>query len=120
VRDGTRGQIHRRAPPPKIFNMEHFNQLTPAEAERLAILAEECGEVIQVVGKILRHGYYSRHPDGGPTNREMLEIELGDIDCAKALLIQRGDIGTAAIISASYKKIKKMGKYLHHNTVVDL
>lgn len=24
--------------------MDHFNQLTPAEAERLAMLAEECGE----------------------------------------------------------------------------
>ena len=37
--------------------MNNFNQLTPAETERLAILAEECGEVIQAVGKILRHGY---------------------------------------------------------------
>lgn len=54
---------------------QHFNQLTPAEAERLALLAEECGEVIQAIGKILRHGYESRHPDGGPTNREALERE---------------------------------------------
>jgi hypothetical protein len=36
-----------------------FNQLTDAEAERLALLAEECGEVVQVIGKILRHGYES-------------------------------------------------------------
>ena len=35
---------------------DHFNNLTPGEAERLAILAEECGEVIQIIGKILRHG----------------------------------------------------------------
>lgn len=35
-----------------------FNGLSPAEVERLALLAEECGEVIQTVGKILRHGYY--------------------------------------------------------------
>ncbi len=42
---------------------DHFNRLTPAEAERLAMLAEEAAEVIQIVGKILRHGYASYHPD---------------------------------------------------------
>jgi hypothetical protein len=45
---------------------QHFNGLTPAEAERLALLAEECGEVIQAIGKVLRHGYESRHPYGEP------------------------------------------------------
>ena len=30
---------------------DHFNGLTHAEAERLAMLAEEAAEVIQVVGK---------------------------------------------------------------------
>lgn len=59
---------------------EHFNRLTPAQAERLAMLAEECGEVIQIVGKILRHGYDSTHPDGGPTNAELLSKEVCDID----------------------------------------
>ena len=34
-----------------------FNELSPAEVERLAILAEEMGEAIQVIGKVLRHGY---------------------------------------------------------------
>lgn len=36
--------------------MEHFNQLSPAEAERLALLSEELGEAQQAIGKILRHG----------------------------------------------------------------
>jgi hypothetical protein len=31
--------------------MTHFNGLTPAQAERLAMLAEEAAEVIQVIGK---------------------------------------------------------------------
>ncbi len=56
------------------------NGLTPAQAERLAMLAEECGEVVQVIGKILRHGYDSRHPNGGPTNKELLAAELRDVD----------------------------------------
>ena len=42
--------------------MKHFNQLTPAEAERLALLLEELGEAQQAIGKILRHGYASTHP----------------------------------------------------------
>lgn len=58
----------------------HFNKLTPAEAERLAMLAEECGEVIQVIGKILRHGYDSFHPaDPSVTNRDLLGRELTDL-----------------------------------------
>jgi len=42
--------------------MEHFNNLNPAELERLAILAEEAAEVVQIANKIIRHGYASYHP----------------------------------------------------------
>ena len=41
--------------------------LTLSRLERLALLLEELGEAQQVIGKILRHGYDSRHPDGGPS-----------------------------------------------------
>jgi len=59
----------------------HFNKLAPAEAERLAMLAEECGEVIQVIGKILRHGYDSYHPvNPRVTNRGLLVKELRDVN----------------------------------------
>ena len=50
-----------------------FNELTPAEAGAiLRLLAEEMGEALQVVGKILRHGYESYHPSHpeGPSNRQ--------------------------------------------------
>ena len=36
--------------------MAHVNNLSNEQLEALAILAEECGEVIQVIGKIIRHG----------------------------------------------------------------
>lgn len=65
----------------------HYNKLTPAEAERLAMLAEECAEVIQVVGKILRHGYESFHPnDPLITNREILCMELMDLHAVVELM----------------------------------
>lgn len=63
-----------------MMHTQNFNELTPAETERLAILAEEMGETIQVIGKILRHGYDSRNPLEGKTgwtNRANLEKELG-------------------------------------------
>lgn len=61
--------------------MDHFNGLSPAEAERLAMLAEECGEVIHIVGKILRHGYDSYHPvNPRVTNRQLLVKELRDVN----------------------------------------
>ena len=45
------------------FAAEHFNRLSPAEDERLTVLAEECSEVIQAICKIQRHGYESFNPD---------------------------------------------------------
>lgn len=94
--------------------MDNFNQLTPAEAERLAILAEECGECIQAIGKILRHGYESKHPDGGPTNRESLERECGDVWYAMTILTSSRDLDLVQIIEHSLKKEVSISKYLHH------
>jgi hypothetical protein len=37
--------------------------MAEAERERLAMLAEEAGEIVQIIGKILRHGYESYHPE---------------------------------------------------------
>jgi len=58
----------------------HFNELSPGQAERLAILLEECGEVVQICGKILRHGYESYHPKDyfETSNRELLRDEICD------------------------------------------
>jgi len=98
--------------------MKHFNNLTPAEAERLALLAEECGEAIQVVGKILRHGYDSINPtidpERAPTNRSMLEKELGDIALAQQLLCDSRDLNLNEISAHFLVKRKKVGRYLHH------
>lgn len=94
--------------------MQHFNKLTPAEAERLALLSEELGEAQQAIGKILRHGYESRHPEGGPTNRESLERELGDVRCAESLLTEASDLNPANIQAEAFNKSAKVRQYLHH------
>lgn len=94
--------------------MKHFNGLNPAEAERLALLAEECGEVIQMIGKVLRHGYESCHPNGGETNREELQREIGDIKYVVDLMIINEDILEETVKHYSRSKETTFWKYQHH------
>lgn len=93
---------------------EFSNGLSPAQAERLALLAEECGEVIQAVGKILRHGYRSSHPDFLNTNRAHLAMEIGHLHFATDLMIQNGDVEGGEVGHAHREKIKNIPQYLHH------
>jgi len=90
--------------------------LNQAEYERLAILAEEMGEAIQVIGKILRHGYASWNPfdDDKTANRLLLEKEMGDVMLAMALLYECGDLNGTSIWKHSDEKRQKIQKYLHH------
>lgn len=66
--------------------------LTPAETERLAMLAETCGEVVQAVGKVLRHGWESQSPYGGRPNRVSLEREIGQVRAIVNLMLDSGDV----------------------------
>jgi NTP pyrophosphatase (non-canonical NTP hydrolase) len=52
--------------------------ITEAERERLVILMEECGEVIQAASKIIRHGWDSTYDDGTP-NVIRLRDEMDDV-----------------------------------------
>jgi hypothetical protein len=71
-----------------------FNGLSPAEAERLAMLSEEAGEIVQIVGKILRHGYESYHPDDPRRipNRALLMNELADLNGVQLFMEGSRDI----------------------------
>lgn len=96
---------------------DHFNKLTPEQTEALAILAEECAEVVQVVGKILRHGLRSCHPDGGPDNRALLESECGDLLAALSIAEHAGIARATHMRIARDGKLQRVGRYLHHTTV---
>jgi|ERR1700722_8994627 len=102
-----------------------YNGLTSAEAERLAILAEECAETIQIVNKILRHGYQSFNPDLltqemqdvgelPPSNRSDLEKEIGDVVFAINMLNDARDVSRGNIEARSVAKAEKIKEYLHH------
>lgn len=96
--------------------MANYNNLSPAETERLSILAEECAEVIQVVGKILRHGFDSKHPDGGPDNRALLALEMGHVYAISQVISFRKDISADAMDESMANKVEDYSKrkYLHH------
>lgn len=104
----------------------HFNALSPAQAERLAILMEECGEVVQIIGKILRHGFESVSPYGhsSETNREALIRELFDVKAAAMLVdidlpeLAQGvevdaEVAMAADLAIQKAFTKKLA-YTHH------
>ncbi len=91
------------------------NGLSDAESERLALLSEECAEVIKSVGKIVRHGYPSRNPTVADslTNREDLEREIGDVLWAIALMAHTGDISMLRARS-DQGRLQRKCRYLHH------
>lgn len=89
---------------------DHFNGLSEAEAERLAILIEECSEVQKAAAKILRHGWVSN----GYNNRAELETEIGNIDAISARMVQGGDIAPSAIVISSRAHTKKLRLWTHH------
>ena len=96
---------------------ERFNQLNAAEDERLAVLAEECGELVQAVCKIHRHGYNSYNPDqlNHAGNRADLEAECAHVLVAIRGLVNAADIDEKNMNGEMDAKRSRLNKYLHHN-----
>lgn len=94
----------------------HFNGLTPAEAERLALLLEELGEAQQCIGKILRHGFESTNPHDPDslTNRAELETELAHVSAATRLMLKAGDLDGDHMEVCVELKLEKVKQWLHH------
>lgn len=95
---------------------QHFNGLTPAEDERLSLLLEEMGGVIQIIGKIKRHGYASCDPmkRGGLDNRGLLEKELGDVYQAVDMLSYQKDLSDKRMKNHVDMRWFSVVRYLHH------
>lgn len=96
-----------------------MHELTESELERLALLAEESAEVIQIVNKIIRHGYLSYNPcaEGYPVNLRLLEKELGHLKLAIDTMIVSGDISAVNISKALHEKRKTINQWLHYNNI---
>lgn len=90
---------------------------TPAEAERLMMLMEECAEVIQAASKILRHGWTSFNPHDvhRVPNSEHLDKELLDLKAVVWAMQQQdkyvaGEPGYSELDATWEKKLR----YTHH------
>lgn len=99
---------------------EHFNGLTPAEAERLSLLAEECAEVVQAVTKILRHGYQSYDPTAciseRMTNQQALGKEMGHVLAAMQMLENAKDVHWIDVERGKDNKLATVDRWLHHQS----
>ena len=92
------------------------NGLNDAGLERLAILMEECGEVVQSVGKILRHGYENEWLTSHqlPSNRASLAVEIGQVLAAVDMMIYANDIDPVVIKRAQETRAACLEPYLHY------
>ncbi len=75
----------------------------------MAILQEECAEVVQAVSKINRFGLESEWQ--GVTNKQALITEIGDVLAIISVLVDETDINIndddiQKAISAKYKKLE--------------
>lgn len=94
--------------------MESFNNLSPGQAERLALLIEELSEAIQAACKILRHGYDNFHPDiPEVTNKFDLEKELGHVRAAINLMLP-SDLDEFTVDLYKTRKLKSVKQWMHH------
>lgn len=95
---------------------DHINNLSLAQQERLSLLIEEMGEVLQVVGKIQRHGLYSSNPliANSKTNKQLLEKELGDVFNAIDMLCRAGDVDRSVIMDEMNIKANSIIQWLHY------
>jgi hypothetical protein len=96
---GTTANLVRKIERDKAAVCGELPGLTPGEMERLAILSEECGEVVRAVGKILRYGFESTSPysTAGRSNRMALEREIGSVRAIVNLMADAGDVRLAEL-----------------------
>lgn len=82
----------------------------------MAILQEECAEVIQAVSKINRFGMENGW--NGVSNRQSLITEIGDVMAILQILIDETDINITEyeLMDAVKAKHKKLEMYLPHET----
>ena len=90
--------------------------LTNAEIERLVLIIEEAGEVVQAATKVLRHGYecYSPFDEKKRTNRFLLECELADLLGVIDFAVENKDIDIAVINDYKEHKMANAYEYLHY------
>jgi NTP pyrophosphatase (non-canonical NTP hydrolase) len=76
--------------------------------EVMDILQEECAEVIQAVSKVSRFGLDNKKPGKPLTNKEHLEVELGDLLAMIDILEDLKIIDPDNVTKAKMAKFEKL------------
>ncbi len=96
------------------------NRIGEAEQERLGLFTEEMGEAQLEIGKILRHGIDSHHPDDPSlSNAQRLELEAGHVLAAIDLLVEAGTLNLGVLAHNRKRKLQKLRSWLHCGTNLD-
>lgn len=80
-------------------------------AKGLAKLNEECGELLQVIGKRLAYYTTDDHPDGGPPLTERLEDEIADVVAACKFVAEANGLDQKRIGERGDKKLVLFRKW---------
>jgi NTP pyrophosphatase (non-canonical NTP hydrolase) len=83
--------------------------LNERQKEIMSITQEECAEVVQAISKIFRFGLDETYE--GRTNRERLEMELGDLQCMITLLKQYNIVNESSVFKAELAKRSRLEKW---------
>lgn len=76
--------------------------------EVLCITQEECAEVSQAISKIFRFGWDSCHPTTGESNKDHLEVEIGDLLAMVDIMIETCLVSDDKVNAARIAKKEKL------------
>ena len=92
--------------------MKTYDRIPAPLLERLAVMSEENAEIIHIINKIIRHGYYSKFLN--ISNKVKLEQEIGDFLGVLRKMIELGDLDEETIEESASKKWERVLKYSHY------
>lgn len=92
----------------------NLKQINDHQEECLNILQEECAEVIQAASKIKRFGVVGKPINTTLTNKESLEMELGDV-LALVDMVCKSNLGVTVegIERARINKMERLSRFMH-------
>jgi NTP pyrophosphatase (non-canonical NTP hydrolase) len=80
--------------------------MNKAKQERLIKLAEECGELVEIIMKTLQYGYEEHYPGDPLNNKERLQIEIRDVIFWIGMMDDLEDIDMYDLLKDDRMKVK--------------
>lgn len=83
----------------------------PMQNQGRAKLTEECGELLQVLGKIMQYPNTDEHPDGKGSLRIRLQEEMADVYAALEFVALKMKLDHNQIDSRKHEKLTLFWKW---------